>query len=112
MKENNKNINKEYDSPIEAILDENNTDNIILYDENGTETEFEQIAVVPLPEKICVILKPVATIPGIKENEALVFVIDEVDDTEILYVATDDELIDEVFTQYYKMLEEAGIDIY
>lgn len=107
----NENINKEYDSPIDAILDADNSDNIILYDENGTATEFEQIAVIPLDKKLYVILKPVVTIPGMTEDEALVFVIDEVDDTEILFIVTDDELIDEVFAQYYEMIEDAEIDI-
>lgn len=108
---NTENINTEYINPVDAILDENNCDNVFLYDEDGTATEFEQIAVVPVKDNICAILRPVVTIPGMKEGEALVFVIDEFDDgEEFLYVTENESLIDEVFDIYYKMLEESDTD--
>lgn len=102
---------EEYVSPVEAILDADNTDNIFLYDETGEKTEFEQIAVVHLEEHLCVILKPVVKLPGMGDNEALVFVIEERDNEEYLYVSEDNELIDAVFAQYYEMLRNAGVDI-
>ena len=43
---------KEEKSQIEMLLDENNTENLKLYDENNKETEFEQVAIIPLDEKI------------------------------------------------------------
>ena len=82
-----------------------------LFDETGKKTEFEQIAVVHLEEHLCVILKPVVKLPGMGDNEALVFVIEERDNEEYLYVSEDNELIDEVFAQYYEMLRNAGVDI-
>lgn len=35
-------------NPIDQIFDENNNDNIILYNENDEPMEFMQIAVIPL----------------------------------------------------------------
>ena len=71
---------KEEKSQIEMLLDENNTENLKLYDENNKETEFEQVAIIPLDEKIYAILKPVTKIVGVNDDEALVFVIEEIDD--------------------------------
>lgn len=111
-KETNAENDNEALALIEAILDKDNTENIFLYDESGQKIEFEQIAVIPLEEKICVILKPVISSPGIEDNEALVFVIDEIDNVPLLYIAEDNDLIDEVFEKYYEMLSKANEDIF
>lgn len=93
MAENEKN-------PIEKILDENNCDTILLYDEEDRATEFEQIAVIPMDDSIFVILLPITHIDGVEENKAIVFVIDEIDEEPCLTVVTDDELVDRVFAEY------------
>ena len=85
-------------------------DNIILYDETNKETEFEQVAVIPLNEKIYVILKPVTNIAGVADDEALVFVIEEIDDEEVLSIVDNEPIIDAVFEDYYKLLEEEGVN--
>ena len=97
-------------SPIDLLLDENNSDNITLYDEKGEGVEFEQIAVIPMDEKIYAILRPVEAFEGMKDDEALVFNIEEVDDEEVLVVTEDDKIIDKVFEQYYEMLKAEGIE--
>ncbi len=102
---------EEFLSPIDMLLDENNTDNIKLYNEDNQEVEFEQIALVPIEEKTYAILKPVANMEGIAEDEALVFVIDEIDDEECLVIVEDDAIVDKVFEEYYQMLKDEGIDI-
>lgn len=102
---------EEFLSPIDMLLDENNTDNIKLYNEDNQEVEFEQIALVPIEEKTYAILKPVANMEGIAEDEALVFVIDEIDDEDCLVIVEDDSIVDKVFEEYYKMLKEEGIDV-
>lgn len=102
---------KEELSQIEMLLDENNTENIVLYDENNKETVFEQVAIIPLDDKIYAILKPVTEISGINDDEALVFMIEELDDEEVLVVVDDEEIVDEVFNEYYELLKEEGIDI-
>ena len=100
---------EEKKSPIEMLLDDDNTDNLILFDENNRETEFEQIAVIPLDERIYAILKPVTEVVGVNDDEALVFVTEEIDDEDCLVIVDDQKIVDEVFDEYYKLLEEEGI---
>ena len=100
---------EEKKSPIEMLLDDDNTDNLILFDENNRETEFEQIAVIPLDERIYAILKPVTEVVGVNDDEALVFVIEEIDDEDCLVIVDEQKIVDEVFDEYYKLLEEEGI---
>ena len=70
---------------IDRLLDENDEEPVTLYDENDKETEFEQVAIIPLEEKIYVILKPITKIEGVADDEGLVFVIEEIDDEDIDY---------------------------
>ncbi len=101
---------KEVMTEIDKILDEECTENIVLYDENNKETEFEQVALIPKDEKIYVILKPVTKIEGVADDEALVFVIDEIEDEDCLVIVDDEQIIIEVFDDYYKLLEEYNED--
>ena len=93
---------------IEQLLDENNTDPIVLYDENDNEVEFDQIAIIPFNENLYAILKPVEPMEGVGEDEAIVFALEtDEDDDEILSVVEDDAIIDAVFEEYYKMVKDA-----
>lgn len=94
---------------IEKILDENNQENVILYDDKNNPVEFSQVAVIPLNEKIYVILKPVNQIPDLHEDEALVFGIEEIEDEDCLVLIDDEEIIIKVFDVYYDLLREEGI---
>lgn len=96
---------------IEKLLDENNSDNIILYNENDEAMEFEQIASVYLGDEPFFILHPVTELEGVGEDEALVFGIVIEDGEEALEVVDDDDVVDAVFEEYYIMLEEAGVDV-
>ena len=96
-------MNKNRVNPIDAIYDENNEDNIVLYNENDEPMEFEQIAVIPIEDNVYVILKPAIPVEGIADDEALVFEI--IDDKEI-HIVADEKLATKVFDIYYKMLEE------
>ena len=102
-------MDREERSQIELLLDENNTENLKLYDENNKETEFEQVAVIPLDEKLYAILKPITDIAGIEEDEALVFVIEEIDDEDCLVLCDNMEVVNKVFEEYYVLLKEEGI---
>ncbi len=104
-------MDKEQRSQIEMLLDENNTENLKLYDENNKETEFEQVAVIPLNEKIYAILKPVTKIVGVNDDEALVFVIEEIEDEDCLVIVDDEKIVDEVFKEYYDLLKAEGINV-
>ncbi|MBQ2864840.1 MAG: DUF1292 domain-containing protein [Clostridia bacterium] len=104
-------MSKEERSQIELLLDENNTENLKLYDENNKETEFEQVAVIPMNEKVYAILKPVTKIVGVNDDEALVFVIEEIDDEDCLVIVDDEKVVDEVFKEYYELLKAEGINV-
>ena len=95
---------------IDKIYDEDNSENIFLYGEDGEKHEFEQIAVLPMKEKVYVILKPVG-MDILADDEALVFYIDDFDGEESLVLVDDDEVIDSVFDGYYDLLREEGIDV-
>ena len=98
-------------SPIDMLFDENNTDNIVLFDEKGKEVEFEQIALIPLEEKTYAILRPLGGDVPLAEDEAVVFVIDELDDEDVLMLEEDDLVIDQVFEKYYDLLKDQGVDV-
>ncbi|MBQ7352331.1 MAG: DUF1292 domain-containing protein [Clostridia bacterium] len=102
---------EEFLSPIDMLLDENNTENIKLYNEENQEVEFEQIALVPIENKTYAILKPAQAMEGVADDEAIVFVIDEIDDEDCLVIVEDDAIVDQVFEEYYKMLKEEGVDV-
>ena len=102
--------NKEL-SFIDMLMDENNKDNIVLLDSDGKEVEFSQVAVIPLKNKIYAILKPVSKMEGVAEDEALVFLIDVIDDNECLVMVEDDKVIDAVFDGYYDLLRAQGINV-
>lgn len=95
-------------NPIEQILDENNIENIVLYNEKDEPFEFEQIAVIPLndgdKQDLYAILLPVTPLAGISEDEAVVFEINEKENT--IRVCESDEIIDQVLTEYEKLLDE------
>lgn len=96
-------------NPIEQILDENNTENIVLYNEQDEAFEFEQIAIIPLEDgdnqKLYAILLPVTPLAGIAEDEAVVFEVNEKEN--LIRVCEDEAVIDQVLTEYEKLLEES-----
>ena len=98
-------------SPIDMLFDENNTDNIVLYDEENNEVEFEQIAIIPYEEKNYAILRPLDEKNPIAEDEAIVFAIEELDEEEVLVPERNDKVVDAVFNAYYDLLKEQGVDI-
>lgn len=102
---------KEYMSPVDALLDEENDENIILYNENNQPVEFLQIAIVVLDGVLYPILKPAAPMSGVAEDEALVFTIREIDGEDCLVIEENEAIIDAVFADYYRLLREAGVDV-
>ena len=93
-------------NPLEQILDERNTENVILYDAEGKPIEFEQVALIPLERtgKLYAIMIPVTPMQGVNEGEGVLFVVDEIKgDVEI---ERDDKIIDEVLTIYKTLIEE------
>ena len=93
-------------NPIEQILDENNTENVILYDAEGKAIEFEQVALIPLDRngRLYAIMIPVTPMQGVNEGEGVLFDIDEIEQT--IEVETDDAIIDEVLTIYKTLIDD------
>lgn len=93
---------------LDILLDEDNEEPITLYDENSKPIKFDQVAVIPLDEKLYAILKPIDEIPGVADDEAIVFAINENDSGETtLIVETDEPVAMRVFDEYYKLLDQA-----
>lgn len=92
--------------PINQILDENNVENITMYDEDNNPIEFEQVAVIPVEndELIYAILIPVTPMQGVNEGEGVVFAIDE--NAHDIQVVNDEKKIDQVLSVYEKLIEE------
>ncbi|MBR4271016.1 MAG: DUF1292 domain-containing protein [Clostridia bacterium] len=101
---------EEYENPILQLLDKDNNDPITLYDENEKPVEFEQIAIIPLKDKLYAILKPLHQMDGVADDEAIVFSFEEDDNSEdqLLVMEESDAIIDEVFEIYNKLLDEQG----
>ncbi len=94
-------------SIFDIILDENNFDNIVLYDEKNKPEEFEQIAYIPLEEKDYAILKPVKPFKGMAEDEAIVFeMVEDENGEEQLLAVEDDKIAEQVFNEYYRIFDE------
>lgn len=98
-------------SPIDMLLDADNNDNIVLFNEDNQPIEFQQIALVSIQNRVYALLKPVLSMEGIADDEGLVFVIEEVDDEECLVIVEENEIIDKVFEKYFEMLRAEGIDV-
>lgn len=97
---------------LDVLLDEKNTAPIYMFDERGNRLEFDQVAVIPYGEdQLYCILKPITKIPGINDDEAIVFYVDEDEKGEaILRVEEREEIAIKIFDQYYSLVEEAEKD--
>ena len=103
----NKKEVKEVNS-IDALFDPNNEDNIVLYNEKDEAVEFEQIAIIPMEGVVYAILKPTAKVDGVADDEAFVFeVVEDEENGDTIRLVEDDKVIDAVFAEYNKMLDEA-----
>lgn len=101
-----KNEKKEV-NPIDALFDQNNTDNIVLYNEKDEPVEFEQIAIIPQDDKVYAILRPTQKVEGVADDEAFVFeVVEDEENGDTIMLVEDDKVIDEVFASYNKLLNE------
>ena len=91
-------------SLLDILTDENDSGNFVLEDEDGVETEFEQIATIPLNDEVYCILRPL-NVPDLQldEDEALVFKL--TDDESSLAIVEDEGLAQLVFEEYYKLCD-------
>ncbi len=92
--------------PIKQIFDENNYDNVILYDAENKPIEFEQVALIALDDsdKMYAILIPVTPMQGVEEGEGVIFAVDEASGN--LDVVNDQPTIDKVLSAYEALIAE------
>lgn len=86
---------------LSRLLDEDNDENIFLFDESGKEVELEQIATIFYQENIYAIMHPLDA----EDDEAVVFLIDQTDE-ESITVVEDDALAEKILDVYH---EKAGV---
>jgi hypothetical protein len=93
---------------IEEAVDMQDDDSIItLTSASGEEIDFVEIAGIALRGNFYVILQPVELLEGMGEDEALVFKAYQSRDGEDHFdIELDDEIINEVFEEYYRLLDE------
>ena len=92
-------------SAIEKLFDENNNDNIVLYNDKGEATEFEQAAIIPLDGKIYAILSLANPTEDIAEDEGFVFEINAEEDHPSFNLVDNEDIINEVFELYEGLLD-------
>jgi hypothetical protein len=80
--------------------------NVILLTDDGEELEFSNVFSVNLDFNTYVILQPVETLEGMEEDEALVFSLTRVEGNDQYSIVIDDEIIDKVFEEYNRLLDE------
>lgn len=98
-------------SAIDKLFDENNNDNIVLYNSKGEPTEFEQAALIPLEGKVYAILSLAVPNEDIAEDEGIVFSIETREDGErSLRLVVDDGIIERVFEIYESLLDNIPED--
>ena len=110
MIQNNKQKLHEPIDLLDVLLDEDNCDPITLMDSTGKEMDFEQVAVIPHEIEgkrfLFVVLKPLDEIPGIADDEALVFRADtDIRGNTILILEENESIAIDVFDKYYDLLE-------
>lgn len=84
-----------------------NDDIITLTSADGEPIDFVEIAGIALDTGFYAILQPVELLEGMDEDEALVFKVSRnPDGSDRFEIEMDDEIIDAVFSEYNRLLEE------
>lgn len=88
---------------------QNDDDDVItLMTANGEEVDFVEIAGIAYRGNFYAILQPVELLDGMEEDEALVFKVTRGKSGEDKFeIELDDAIIDAVFVEYNKLLDEA-----
>ena len=91
-----------------ALFEEDQDEIITLLNENGEEIDFIIAAGIAYGGKFYLILQPVELLPGMEEDEALVFEVKrQADGTDSFTLELDNAIIDAVFEEYNRLLDEA-----
>ena len=83
-------------------------DIVTLLSSTGEEIDFVEIAGIAHNGQFYAILQPVELLDGMEEDEALVFQVSRGENGEDKFeIVLDDEIIDAVFEEYNRLLDEA-----
>ncbi len=87
---------------MEEILD--GEDIVVLRSEDGKENKFINIARIALSHGYYAIMQPTELPKGMEEDEAFVFSVGE---NNMYTLIVDDTIVDEVFAEYGRLIDEA-----
>ena len=95
-----------------TVVDEEEYDDIVtLLSADGEEVDFVEIAGIAYGGEFYAILQPVELLEGMEDDEALVFKVSRGENGEDQFdIVLDDEIIDGVFNEYEKLLEQANAE--
>ncbi len=82
-------------------------DIVTLLTSEGEKVDFIEIAGIAHGGKFYAILQPVELLDGMGDDEALVFKVTSEDGGDIFDIELDDEIIDAVFAEYHRLLDES-----
>ena len=102
--------NKEKEIDIlDILLDENNEEPVVLYDDFGKAVEFEQFAVIPRGEDLYAILKPITKIENVNDDEVIIFKVIEGNEhkSTTLKVEQNEEIVKSVLDEFEKLMKES-----
>ena len=104
----NKIVDEEAPDSIDHMINDDD-DVITLVADNGEEIDFVEVAGIAYRGNFYAILQPIKLIEGMDADEALVFKVSRGKDGEDRFeIELDDSIIDAVFVEYNKLLEESG----
>lgn len=107
MAENEKLKDEEIPESLEH-MEEDDDDIVTLLSADGEEIDFVEIAGIAYRGSFYAILQPVELLDGMDDDEALVFKVTRGKDGEDKFeIELDDSIIDAVFAEYNKLLDEA-----
>lgn len=88
-------------------MNEERDDIVTLLSATGEEIDFIEIAGIAHNGNFYAILQPVELIPGMSDDEALVFKVSRAENGEDKFeIELDDDIIDAVFKEYNRLLDE------
>jgi len=101
------NIEQVPDSIDHMVSDDD--DVVTLLSDDGEEIDFIEVAGIAYRGNFYAVLQPVELLEGMEEDEALVFKVTRGKDGEDKFeIELDDAIIDAVFEEYNKLLDEAN----
>ena len=88
-------------------MEEQDDDIVTLLSADGEEIDFVEIAGIAYQGNFYAILQPVELLEGMADDEALVFKVSRLQNGQDKFeIELDDEIIDAVFSEYNKLLDE------